>query len=338
MNSFGRNFRVQIFGESHGSMAGIIIDGVPSGIPLSEPDLEPDLARRRSGAEGTTPRREADIPEIISGLYLGHTTGAPLCIGFRNTDTRSKDYSAFGAIPRPGHADVTSRVKFGAWNDPRGSGHFSGRITVGLVAAGAVAKKIIPGFRFETRILSVGGNADIDAAIAAARADDDSVGALIAIGIDGVPAGLGEPFFDSVEATLAHLLYSVPAVRGVEFGDGFRAATMRGSEHNDPYLDGTGRTARNGSGGINGGISNGNRIELRVAVKPASSIARPQRTWNFERGEMTTLEIEGRHDACIGLRAAVVLESACAVGLADLYLSAARTGIAALPQHAKETP
>lgn len=338
MNSFGRNFRVQIFGESHGPMAGIIVDGLPSGIPLSADDLEPDLARRRSGAEGTTPRREADIPEFLSGLHRGHTTGAPLCIGFRNTDTRSKDYSAFEAIPRPGHADVTSRVKFGAWNDPRGSGHFSGRITVGLVAAGAIAKKLLPGFRFTTEILAAGGNSDIGAAIAAARAENDSVGALIGIAVDGVPAGIGEPFFDSVEATLAHLLYSVPAVRGVEFGDGFLAASMRGSEHNDPYIDGTGRTARNGAGGINGGITNGNRIVLRVAVKPASSISRPQRTWNFARGEMTELEIEGRHDACIGLRAAVVLEAACAIGLADLYLTAARTGIAASPHHAKETP
>lgn len=322
MNHFGRNFRVEIFGESHGPAAGIIVDGVPAGIPLGPEDLEPDLARRRSGAEGTTPRREADLPEFLSGIYRGMTTGAPICIIFRNGDTRSKDYSAFDAMPRPGHADMTSRIKFGAWNDPRGSGHFSGRITVGLVAAGTIAKKTMPECTFTTRILSAGGSGDIAAAVASARNDDDSVGTLIEIRVDGLPAGLGEPFFDSAESILAHALFSVPAVRGVEFGDGFRAAAMRGSEHNDPIVDAAGRTSRNGAGGVNGGITNGNQLLLRVAVKPASSIARPQETFNLATGRMSTLAIEGRHDACIGLRAAVVLESACAVALADLRRSA----------------
>ncbi|MFZ2636003.1 MAG: chorismate synthase [Rectinemataceae bacterium] len=321
MNSFGRNFRVELFGESHGPAVGVVIDGCPPGIRLAPEDMEPDLARRRAGATGTTPRREADRPEFLSGIHEGRTTGAPLCVIFRNGDTKPTDYAAFASMPRPGHADMTARIKFGGFNDPRGSGHFSGRVTVGLVAAGAVAKKIMPGLRFDTEILSAGGSADIPSAIAAAIADADSVGALVEIRVDGMPAGLGEPFFDSVESLVSHALFSVPGVRGVEFGDGFRAASMRGSEHNDPIIDSDGHTSANGSGGVNGGISNGNRLVVRVAVKPASTIARAQATFDFASGLMGTLAAEGRHDACIALRAAVVLEAACAIALADLYRS-----------------
>jgi chorismate synthase len=325
MNSFGRIFRVEIFGESHGPAVGAIVDGCPPGIELSCDDLERDLERRRSGAAGTTERHEADLPDILSGIYNGRSTGSPICIAFRNADTRSSDYEDFKRVPRPGHADFTSRYKYGGFSDPRGSGHFSGRVTAGLVAAGAIAKKALAAdttsdIVFETRILEAGGSADIAAAAAAAKEAGDSIGGLVEIRVRGLRAGLGEPFFDAAESVIAHALFAVPAVRGVEFGDGFAAARMRGTEHNDPFVDASGRTSKNGSGGINGGITNGNELVLRVAVKPASTVSAPQKTLDFESGEETTLAPGGRHDACIALRAAVVLEAACAVALADLSL------------------
>lgn len=325
MNSFGRIFRVELFGESHGAEVGIIVDGCPPGISLAAEDFEADLARRRPGATGTTPRREEDRPRILSGVFGGKSAGSPICISFANADTRSADYERFSAVPRPGHADFTSTVKYGGFADPRGSGHFSGRVTAGLVAAGVIAKKILPSAVFVTKILSAGGRRDIGACAAEASASGDSVGAVVETRVSGLPAGLGEPFFDACESVIAHALFAVPAVRGVEFGDGFSAASMRGSEHNDPFVDARGRTAKNGSGGVNGGITNGNELLVRVAVKPTSSIAKPQTTFDFERGEMTTLVIEGRHDACIALRSAVVIEAAIAVALADLSLAAAAT-------------
>jgi chorismate synthase len=325
MNSFGRIFRVEIFGESHGPAVGAMVDGCPPGIELTIDDLERDLARRRSGAAGTTERHEADLPDILSGIYNGRSTGSPICIAFRNGDTRSSDYEDFKRVPRPGHADFTSRYKYGGFSDPRGSGHFSGRVTAGLVAAGAVAKKVLAAdamreLAFETRILEAGGSADIAAAAAAAKEEGDSIGGLVEIRVRGLPAGLGEPFFDAAESVIAHALFAVPAVRGVEFGDGFAASRMRGTEHNDPFVDVSGRTSKNGSGGVNGGITNGNDLVLRVAVKPASTVSAPQKTLDFESGEETTLAPGGRHDACIALRASVVLEAACAVALADLSL------------------
>jgi chorismate synthase len=320
MNSFGRLFRVEIFGESHGPAVGAIVDGCPAGIELSLDDLERDLARRRSGAAGTTERHEADSPEFLSGVYQGRTTGSPICVVMRNADTRSSDYEDFKRVPRPGHADFTSRHKYGGFSDPRGSGHFSGRVTAGLVAAGAVAKRVLVGVSFETRVLEAGGRADIEAAAAEAKAAGDSIGGLVEIRVRGLPPGLGEPFFDAAESLVAHALFAVPAVRGVEFGDGFAAARMRGTEHNDPFVDRSGKTSKNGAGGINGGITNGNELVVRVAVKPASTVSAPQRTLDFASGEETTLAPGGRHDACIALRAAVVLEAACAIALADLSL------------------
>jgi chorismate synthase len=325
MNSFGRIFRVEIFGESHGPAVGAMVDGCPPGIELTIDDLERDLARRRSGAAGTTERHEADLPDILSGIYNGRSTGSPICIAFRNGDTRSSDYEDFKRVPRPGHADFTSRYKYGGFSDPRGSGHFSGRVTAGLVAAGAVAKKVLAAdatidIVFETRILEAGGSANIEAAAAAAKEAGDSIGGLVEIRVRGLPAGLGEPFFDAAESVIAHALFAVPAVRGVEFGDGFAASRMRGTEHNDPFVDASGKTSKNGSGGVNGGITNGNDLVLRVAVKPASTVSAPQKTLDFESGEETTLAPGGRHDACIALRASVVLEAACAVALADLSL------------------
>jgi chorismate synthase len=360
MNSFGRIFRVEIFGESHGPGIGVLVDGCPSGIALELADLEADLARRRSGAPGTTDRREGDKPEILSGLYQGFTTGSPLSILIRNADTRSEDYEDFKRMPRPGHADFSSRVKYGGFSDPRGSGHFSGRITAGLVAAGAIAKKVLraiaatpnagaasgrsdagaaagEGPVFETSILEVGGRrvsgaADIEAAAAEAKEAGDSIGGLIELRVRGLPAGLGEPFFDAAESVIAHALFAVPAVRGLEFGDGFAAARMRGSEHNDPIVSKDGKTSKNGSGGVNGGITNGNELVLRAAIKPASTISASQETLDFMSGEMATLAPGGRHDACIALRAAVVLEAALAVALADLCLVARATGSRALAE------
>lgn len=320
MNSLGRIFRVELFGESHGSALGVVIDGCPAGMALSATDLEPDLARRKAGAVGTTPRRETDEPQIVSGLYQGRTTGAPICILFRNEDTKSSDYESFLRLPRPGHADMTARFKYGGWNDLRGSGHFSGRVTLGLVAAGAIAKRLLGPARFETRILEAGGRSDVEAAVLEALAAGDSVGALVEIRVSGLPAGLGEPFFDPVESLVAHAIFAVPGVRGVEFGDGFRAAAMRGSEHNDPILDTSGRTSKNGAGGVNGGISNGNDLVLRIAVKPTSTIAKAQETVDLETGQAAVLEAAGRHDACIALRSAAALEAACAIALADLAL------------------
>lgn len=329
MNRFGKNFGVELFGESHGKQVGVVIDGCPPGIPLAENDLEPDLARRRAGLDGTTPRREHDIPSILSGVYQGYTTGSPILIAFSNSDTRSGDYRQFASIPRPGHADLCALKKYAGFADPRGSGHFSGRITVGLVAAGTIAKKILSFASFETRILEAGGSPDINRVVSQAQDSGDSVGALVQVTVRGIPAGLGEPFFDACESVISHAVFAVPGIRGIEFGDGFAAAKMYGHEHNDPILDASGRTGKNGAGGINGGISNSNPIVFRAAVKPTSSIAMPQETFDFSSQNLTRLEIEGRHDACIALRSAVVIESAAAIALADLYLTARAVSVLA---------
>ena len=326
MNSWGNIFRVSIWGESHGAQVGVSIDGVPAGIPLSKEDFLADLQRRKAGRAGTTPRIESDMPHIVSGLFEGHTTGSPLTIVFLNENTRSGDYKNLVAHPRPSHADLVAQQKWNGMNDPRGGGHFSGRITLGLVAAGVVAKRILgQEVSFSTDITEIGGECDkskFEAIIEQARMAQDSVGGVIECRVLGVGAGLGEPFFDSAESLIAHLLFSVPAVKGVEFGAGFEAARMRGSEHNDPIIDSEGHTATNNAGGIVGGITNGNEIVVRAAVKPTASISRPQPTFNFENGQVEQLIIKGRHDVCITLRAAVVVEAAIAIALADLKLRA----------------
>jgi chorismate synthase len=321
MNSFGRNFRVTIFGESHGEALGVVVDGVPAGIPLSVVDFESDLARRRSGGVGTTPRRESDTPHIVSGVFGGVTTGAPLTVLFRNEDTRSGDYSRLVEHPRPSHADWVAAQKYGGHNDYRGGGHFSGRVTLGLVAAGVVAKKILNGVKITASLVDVGGErnpAMFESVVARAMSEGDSVGGVVECRASGVPVGWGEPFFDSVESVIAHLLFSIPAVKGVEFGSGFAGSRLRGSENNDPIIAPDGTTATNHSGGINGGITNGNELIVKVAIKPTASISAPQQTWNFRTSRMEELSIGGRHDSCIALRVPVIAEAAVAIALADL--------------------
>ncbi len=320
MNSFGRMFRISIFGESHGIQIGVVIDGCPPGIPLTEDDLKKDFARRRAGGRGTTPRVEPDIPSIVSGVFQGKTTGAPLTIVFENTNIKSDDYSNLWDQPRPGHADFTAQQKYGGHNDPRGGGHFSGRITLGLVAAGVVAKKILGSVTVAATLIEAGGRKDIAAAVEEAIEAKDSIGGIIECRCTNMPVGLGEPFFDSAEALIAHMIFAVPATRGIEFGSGFASASMKGSEHNDCITDEQGKTATNFASGINGGITNGNDIVFRVPIKPTSSIGLPQETYNFKNKSVSTLLIEGRHDVCIAIRIPVVIECATAIALADLML------------------
>lgn len=322
MNAFGKLFRISIFGESHGESVGIVVDGCPAGLPLKHSDFNADFSRRKSGAKGTTPRKEADIPKIMSGVFNEHTTGAPITIMFDNTNTRSKDYSKLKDIPRPGHADYTAQQKFGGYQDYRGGGHFSGRLTLGLVAAGVIAKKIVEPMNVQAAILEVGGSKDIEAAIDRAVEQEDSIGGIIECRINRVPSALGEPFFDSVEAVMSHMIFSIPAIKGVEFGSGFEAAKMTGSEHNDNIINRDGSTETNHAGGINGGISSGNEIIFRVAVKPTSSTHQSQRTINLNSGLLEELSIEGRHDTCIALRVPVVVEAAAAIVMADFLLQA----------------
>lgn len=322
-NSFGNRFKIEIYGGSHTESLGVVISGVPAGIALTEADFEADLNRRRSGAKGTTPRREGDVPHIISGVADGRTTGEKLEIVFYNENTRSGDYDRLRLHPRPSHADLTARHKYGEEFDLRGGGIFSGRMTLLLVAAGVVAKKVTAAARYTSRIVELGGccdSAEFDAVVAAAQRDGDSVGGVIECCIEGAGRDLGEPFFDSVESVAAHLLFSVPAVKGVEFGSGFAGVRLRGSERNDRIIDSNGTTATNHEGGINGGITNGNPIVVRVAIKPTPSIARPQDTFNFATQSVEPLTIGGRHDACIVLRAAVVVEAVMAIALAELSL------------------
>lgn len=320
MNSFGRIFCVRIFGESHGSAVGIIVDGVPAGIPLGISDFDEDLNRRRAGSVGTTSRNEPDQPVLESGIFNGYTTGSPLTISFRNTNIRSSDYEKLMDIPRPGHADFVASKKFKGYSDPRGGGHFSGRITLGLVAAGVIAKKIIAPVQVNSEISEIGGKKNYLKLVEEIAKKGDSVGGLIECTVRNVPVGLGEPFFDSVESIISHIVFSIPAVKGLEFGTGFAAAKMLGSVQNDPLINTDGKTKTNNSGGINGGISNGNNIVFRAAIKPASSISLPQETMNMRTGKISSLTIEGRHDSCIALRIPVVIEAATSIALADLIM------------------
>lgn len=324
MNSFGRMFRVSVYGESHGNSVGVIIDGCPAGLELTGKDFEKDLKRRKSGARGTTPRKEFDIPRFMSGIFNNYTTGAPINVQFENTNTRSSDYLKMRDIPRPGHADFVAFHKFGGFEDFRGSGHFSGRLTLGLVTAGVIAKKVLGNIKIEARLIEAGGMEDIDKAIDLAIERNDSIGGLVECRVCNVPTGLGEPFFDSVESLISHIVFAIPAVKAIEFGSGFQSAKMTGSEHNDNIISTDGKTETNFAGGINGGITNGNDLVIRIAVKPTSSIEQPQKTLNIRTGELDELIVQGRHDKCIAVRVPPVLEGAVAIVLADLMMQEGR--------------
>ncbi len=322
MNTFGRKLKITIFGESHGKGVGIVIDGIPPGIPISEKDFDKDIKRRQPNKSGTTKRKEPDKAILLSGIFNGYTTGAPLTIFFENSNIKSKDYEIFKAIPRPGHADFTAKIKYKGFNDYRGGGMFSGRMTLPLVAAGVVAKKIIQPAKVNAYISEIYGKKEYQTLLQQAQKEGDSLGGLIECKISNFPPGIGEPFFDSVESYISHLVFAIPGVKGIEFGAGFKAAKMKGSEYNDIFISTDGKTLTNNAGGINGGITNGNDIIFRVAIKPTSSIYKRQYTLNFKTGKMEYLKITGRHDIAIVLRVPVIIEAAAAIALADLKLLA----------------
>ncbi len=310
MNSFGRLFRIHIFGESHGESVGLAIDGCPAGLALSADDFIADIERRKGGAKGTTPRKEDDLPIFKSGVFNNKTTGAPITILFENNNTRSTDYAKQRAFPRPGHADFVAHEKFGGHEDFRGGGHFSGRLTVGLVAAGVIAKKLLSlpiahskgeGIKVEATIKEIGGEADIENGLQKAIDAKDTIGGIVECRVNGLPIGLGEPFFDSAESVISHAVFAIPAVRGIEFGAGFAAARMFGSLHNDAIENTEGKTKTNHAGGVVGGITNGNELVFRIAIKPTSSTPKEQQTLNWETNEVETFSVKGRHDLCIAI-------------------------------------
>jgi len=327
MNKFGTLFTVQIFGESHGACVGITIDGCPAGLPLQSADFVEDMERRKGGKQkGTTPRQEDDIPIFKAGLFNDTTTGAPIMMLFENNNTRSGDYEKQRAVPRPGHADFTAHHKFGGFEDYRGGGHFSGRLTAALVGAGVVAKKLLNAgkteekIKVEATIISIAGESDVEKGIQKAIEQKDSVGGIVECVVKGLPIGLGEHFFNSVESLISHAVFAIPAIRGIEFGTGFAAASMFGVDHNDAIVDASGKTKTNHAGGVVGGYTNGNDLVFRIAVKPTSSTPKEQITLNWETNEQETFSVKGRHDLCIALRVPVVLEAVTAIVLADLML------------------
>jgi len=320
---------MHIFGESHGESAGLVIDGCPAGLDLTIEDFLADLERRKGGTQkGTTPRQEEDLPIFKSGLFNNKTTGAPITILFENKNIRSGDYEKQRAVPRPGHADFVAHKKFGGYEDYRGSGHFSGRLTVALVAAGVIAKKLLAHaskkenktFSVVSKILEIGGEADIEKGLQKAIDAKDSIGGIIECRATGLPIGLGEPFFDSAESLISHIVFAIPAVRGIEFGTGFPAAKMFGSQHNDAIENANGKTRTNHAGGIVGGITNGNEIVFRIAIKPTSSTPKEQNTLNWETNVVESFSVKGRHDLCIALRVPPILEAVAAIVLADLMM------------------
>jgi len=351
-NSLGTRFRITSFGESHGSSVGIVVDGCPAGLHLSPDQIQQDLDRRRPTTQpGSTPRREPDTVRILSGMLNGRTTGAPLCMVIDNTDTRSDAYAPFADTPRPGHADYPARVKYEQMNDPRGGGRFSGRITAGFVMAGAVARAAlntlgVEVFAHTTQIGTVQAPAtDISAArdawrrnalsccddtaaiamereIEEARAADDSVGGIIEGVTVGLPVGLGEPVFSTIDGEIARGLFAIPAVKAVEFGAGFGLCRLRGSQSNDPYAFDDVRviTTKNDAGGILGGLSTGMPLVVRVGIKPTPSISSAQDSVNLKTGKNEILSVSGRHDACIVPRAVVVVEAMILNVLCDLTL------------------
>jgi chorismate synthase len=319
MNRFGTLFSVSIFGESHGESVGVVIDGCPPGISISVEDFIEDTTRRKGGTQkGVTPRQEEDLPTFMSGVFNRKTTGAPLTLLFENKNTRSGDYEKQRAVPRPGHADFVAHKKYGGFEDYRGGGHFSGRLTLCLVAAGVVAKKVLDPLKIQASITEIGGESDLEKGLQKGIDAKDSVGGIVECRVSGLPIGLGEPFFDSVESLLAHAAFSIPAVKGIEFGAGFEAARMFGSDHNDAIEDMEGHTRTNHAGGVVGGITNGNELVFRIGIKPTSSTPKDQTTLNWETGQQEKFAVRGRHDLCIALRVPPVLEAVTAMVLADL--------------------
>lgn len=322
MNSYGQLFRVTLYGESHGEAIGFVLDGMPAGIKIDINKIKDDLKKRQPNAVGTTPRKEADEPIILSGIFNGYSTGSPIHVMIKNTNMRSQDYEHLVKQPRPGHADFVSQVKYKGFQDYRGGGHFSGRLTACIVAAGALAKMVIP-FKLSHQLVQLGEMTDmslIDEYIQTIQKEKDSVGGIIEIRATQMNVGIGEPFFGKLDAEIGRMMFSIPAVKAVEIGAGFRGINLKGSAFNDVITDDRGTTRTNHSGGITGGISNGNDVVVRVMIKPASSIGKPQETFNFEKHEMDILEVGGRHDVAIALRAGIVLENALALVFADLFL------------------
>lgn len=330
MDSFGRKFKVSIFGESHGPAVGCVIDGVLPGLEIDFDGLEREIARRKPSGTGSTERKENDTPIFLSGLLGDMTTGAPLTIVFTNEDVDDKAYEKLIDMPRPGHADFVAGVKFEDFQDFRGGGQFSGRLTLPIVAAGFIAKQQYCDISISAELIEVGGitpripahaknDPEVVAALKKAEAEGDSLGGVVECTVkgQGLEVGLGEPFWDSVESLISHAIFSIPGVRGIEFGDGFAAARMKGSQHNDPLGEG-GVPVKNGAGGVNGGLTNGAPIVFRVAFKPTSSIRMKQKTWNFRKEKTDVLEIPGRHDVCFALRTPVIVEAMTAIVLTDL--------------------
>ena len=344
----GAVLRLSVFGQSHAEAVGMTLEGLPAGVPVDLDALQIFLNRRAPGRnDWSTSRREEDCPEFLCGLKDGKTCGAPLTAIIRNRNTRSSDYEQLRCLPRPGHADYTAQLRYGGFHDIAGGGHFSGRLTAPLCIAGGILLQMLEakGIRVEARIRAIAGIRDdspftesvaekdfptvsdeageqMKAAIQAARAEDDSVGGIVECVIRGVPGGLGSPMFDGVENRIAQLAFAIPAVKGIEFGSGFQAAEMRGSENNDPYTVEDGRvvTCTNHAGGILGGITTGMPVIFRVAVKPTPSIASPQQTVNLDTMQPEKLRITGRHDPCIVPRAVPVVEAVAAIAVADLIL------------------
>ena len=357
-STYGENLKLSIFGQSHGKAIGMTLDGIPAGLPVDLDILQTFLNRRAPGQnDWSTPRKEEDRPEILSGLWDGFTCGAPIAAVIHNKNTRSGDYANLKDRPRPGHADYTAQIKYGGFQDAAGGGHFSGRLTAPLCIAGGMCIQWLAemGIRIGARIVSIGGEKDDFAVnplspqldvigkdfpvfspaagermrqkIAQARADGDSVGGVIECYITGLPAGLGEPMFGGVESRIAQIVYGIPAVKSLAFGAGCLAADMRGSECNDSYAMDSGKivTTTNHAGGILGGITNGMPVIFQAAIKPTPSISRTQQTVSLSTGTVTNLEIKGRHDPCIVPRAVPVIEAAAAIAIYDLILGNTQT-------------
>jgi chorismate synthase len=324
-SSYGENIRITIFGQSHAPAIGVTIEGLPAGFAIDRAALQAFLDRRAPGRDPTaTARREADAPEFLSGLVGDVTCGAPLTAIIRNTNTRSQDYDALRAVPRPGHADWPAQVRFGGFQDVAGGGHFSGRLTAPLCIAGGIVLQILAqkGVTVQARAERIGGETDPErqrAAILAAKAAGDSVGGVIACEVCGMPVGVGDPMFGGLENRIAQAVFGIPAVKGIEFGDGFGLAGLRGSQANDPFRMQDGRvvTESNRNGGINGGITNGMPVVFNLAVKPTPSIARPQRTVDYKEGKDVELALTGRHDPAIIRRICPVVTALVAVVLCD---------------------